>query len=299
MALLCETWRSASESTRIPNFNLIELTSPISNNGVYYGGVAIAIRSDIFYSQIPISFDPQPFQIVGCSIEFGDKRLCLFSIYVAPNKTYRSEVINKIFEELIKLSSNYIIIAGDFNAHNPVWGDLRTDAKGLLILDAVDRYNLCFLNDGSFTRFKADCQPSAIDLTMVTPSLMLDGNWSTFNDTLGSDHVPIHISFRFNSHPARVIRNLGRISTPNKFNVCKFQDHLSSLDLEIYKDADPSTSLDALSEAIVSAFRNKNLKPKPFRVSPIWWTQECGKIVALRRKAFSKYKNCPNRENFL
>ena len=52
--------------------------------------------------------------------------------------------------------------------------------------------NLCILNDGSITSIHpATGSSSALDLSVCSPSLVLDYEWSTHDDLYGSDHFPV------------------------------------------------------------------------------------------------------------
>lgn len=60
---LSETWRGPDEASKIPSFNLFEFTNNLpADNGVFYGGVAIAVRSIIRFEKIRLNFDCHPFQ---------------------------------------------------------------------------------------------------------------------------------------------------------------------------------------------------------------------------------------------
>ncbi|RUS86031.1 hypothetical protein EGW08_006185 [Elysia chlorotica] len=108
-----------------------------------------------------------------------------------------------LFDQL----SSPIIFMGDFNAHNPLWGGLRTDPRGQFLEKFHSESDFSLLNDGS----PSFCHPangtfSALDLTFVDPSLSLDYSWSTLDSLHGSDHFPILLSpvrSETISHPKR------------------------------------------------------------------------------------------------
>ena len=91
------------------------------------------------------------------------------------------------------------LILGDFNAHSPAWysqtSDSRAAARGDYILDALTDSNLVLLNSDAPTRLPSHGLPSSPDLTISTPHIALDFDWSP-HTTLNSDHLPIIISLR-------------------------------------------------------------------------------------------------------
>lgn len=74
----------------------------------------------------------------------------------------------------IPINENWIIL-GDFNAQHSLWNN-RNNNRDQRIADNIIESNLCILNDGSITRIpdSSNHQPSAIDLTLVSPSIELN-----------------------------------------------------------------------------------------------------------------------------
>lgn len=102
-----------------------------------------------------------------------NKIISFFSCYVPPNVNYSLDQSFNIFDKLLKMSSNYTIICGDFNAHSPVWGDHRNDSKGKCIVNLLDKTNLCNLNTGLPTRFRHSFEPSALISLSRLPTWLL------------------------------------------------------------------------------------------------------------------------------
>ena len=93
--------------------------------------------------------------------------------------------------------------------------DTRAAARGYLIDDLVTDNGLIFLNSDSPTRLPSHGNPSSPDLTIATPHIGIDSEWSTLI-TLNSDHLPVFIrlggafSTDFPEHPHRTFTNLRR-----------------------------------------------------------------------------------------
>lgn len=166
----------------------------------------------------------------------------------------------------------------NFNAHNLLWST-KSDAKGNVILDILDQYNLFLLNTGSPTRFGTGSN-TCVDLTFTTTNIALNCKWYTFNDKMGSDHAPIFIDYcgGLRSVP-QVMPNDKRIHTSKNFDIDNFQKILNEV-------------------KIMSATKIKPNPKNKLKTSPTWWNSKYSEIVALRRRAFSKYKSTPSRENY-
>ena len=81
------------------------------------------------------------------------------------------------------------------NAHQTLWGGTRTDSRGRKLLEFTNNNNLTILNTKEPTRVSPRGKPSAIDLSIVSPELTMDADWSVHSDNLGSDHFPVCITY--------------------------------------------------------------------------------------------------------
>ena len=79
---------------------------------------------------------------------------------------------------------------GDFNAHHREWGNTRNDSRGCLIEQVMTENRINIMNTGSSTHLSG----TAIDLTLVSPSLNAGTSWRTFPSVLGGDHYPIIVT---------------------------------------------------------------------------------------------------------
>nr|CAH7738523.1 unnamed protein product [Callosobruchus chinensis] len=108
--------------------------------------------------------------------------------------------------------NNRTVFCGDFNSHHGLCGYNDDDAQGKILVDLVDAmeiHNLVILNDGRSTRIiSPQCinQFSAVDLTLVSPTLADIIDWNVLTDTMESDHFPIKITLSVN------LWNIHRIS---------------------------------------------------------------------------------------
>jgi hypothetical protein len=64
------------------------------------------------------------------------------------------------------------LVAGDFNAHSPVWGSADTNQRGEDLLDLMSALGLVTANRGSTPTFEGHSSSSVVDVTLVSPSLL-------------------------------------------------------------------------------------------------------------------------------
>ena len=191
------------------------------------------------------------------------------------------------------------VVAGDFNASNRLWDctapqNLTSDEH---VASVVGDSDLVILNDGSFTRIpdRAGQRCTAIDLTMASPSLAVDAVWRTADDHLQSDHLPIHIE-------------IGRVApAPEEIDLApKYQIHKADWSLfttELTRECSAADPADDDTDVYLENIRQMILRaadvaipkstPKrngPWRDSTEWWSDECDKAVAAKRKAMRTYK---------
>ena len=63
--------------------------------------------------------------------------------------------------------------------------------------------NLCVLNNGSVTSIHHEMgSTSALDLSVCSPSLVLDYEWSTHDHLCGSDHFSVFLTATSNDDPS-------------------------------------------------------------------------------------------------
>ena len=110
------------------------------------------------------------------------------SIYAPPNKY----IDIKDLEHLLSQIQEPVMILGDFNSHNPLWGSEHLTPKGRVIETFMSQNDLCLYNDGSPTFLHSgNGAYSAIDLSFASQTLFDRFSWDVHEDCSGSDHFPI------------------------------------------------------------------------------------------------------------
>lgn len=109
------------------------------------GNVVCAKRPDI-NSRIYTSKEDAP-EYVACKVNIGKVCIVIASVYFEP----LTLITLTEFSRMIRKLGKTFVGAGDFNAHNPLWGSDRCDIRGDMIFNAAENLDLTVLNDGSAT----------------------------------------------------------------------------------------------------------------------------------------------------
>ncbi|GFQ74796.1 CCHC-type domain-containing protein [Trichonephila clavata] len=152
------------------------------------GGVALVINHATPFSPILIRTSLQAVA-VHVSI-FSTVTIC--NVYLPPNAPLNFRELQELIDQL----PSPFILLGDFNAYHLLWGCQDVNSRGKVAEKLLTELDLTLLNDGSNTYFHSPTQSfSAIDLSICSPSLLLDLTWSVLGNPLGSDHFPVVISY--------------------------------------------------------------------------------------------------------
>ena len=96
--------------------------------------------------------------------------------------------------ELLEQLPVPIILLGDFNADNPLWGSEKMSARGRMTEKLLNRYNLLCINKKEETYYRAfDGSKSTIDLTITSLTIAPELAWSREYELRGNDHFTIII----------------------------------------------------------------------------------------------------------
>lgn len=188
VALISECWSKVEleqSKYKIPGFFTFLKSR---NDG--YGGAGIAIKKKIKSREVQLPDFPK-IQAVGRHIVAED--ILVVSLYVAPNISV-SDFEHEVKEILLKtVGFRKVIVGGDFNAHHFSWDPLHSDGKGTILFDLLNDENFVIMNNGQPTFFPVDIsrRPSAIDLVIVSPSLLLDTSMNILDYGVGSHHMAL------------------------------------------------------------------------------------------------------------
>lgn len=108
-------------------------------------------------------------QFVACTLISRVFSLTIVPVYVRPTEHFVAQTTYALRQRF----PAFLIICGDFNAHDPSWGTTRATSKEILA-EAVDSTHSILMNDGQPTYFLHQGALSMPDLTFASP-YMLNG----------------------------------------------------------------------------------------------------------------------------
>ena len=234
------------------------------------GGVLIYIKKGLYHKVVQID---SHLQVIAVQVTLGGTPIIILSVYIPGN----NHLTTRYLSNLIRNIRGQILITGDFNGHNYMWGSPDVDTRGEIVERFTDKHNLCILNDGTHTYLKPQAQhvnrpTSTIDLTISTPGLALRSVWEVLPDTHGSDHYPILTSIL-----PSVADTTKLWSVPlgfSKANWEQFHDMcLESISEDILEEADSVHSfVEQITKAANDCIPRATAIPKK---SNPWFDEEC------------------------
>ena len=213
------------------------LTKSISQKS----GVAIAIRYNITFSEIPIK-DPNSLAI---KINTSLGPLIIMTSYIPPRINYIPIIeINKLLNYNLPF-----IMAGDYNAHHDFFNNTsnstKNDNKGISLYHLIKNRNLNFLGP-DFKTFKTKNTTGKPDLIIGNHHLNLFHLNITQGKNLGSDHLPVAIKIQ--TTPFKIVKTTPKRNL-KKINITKYKEILRSIEFNSI-DKQPVIEMDNLTNKI-------------------------------------------------
>ena len=276
-------------NTHISDYSYID--ERLETNGNAHGGVGFYIHKDITHHKITLQ--NTKFQAIAIHA-YLHKRVTICNIYINPQQNFTQADLEQLTNQLQKP----YILTGDFNSHHTLWYDTTTDARGSIVEDFILKNDLNILDEDEHTyeifRNDGTLYKSHIDLTLITPDLQPDLDWTTNDeDNGGSDHFPIKIeinkSYDFTTFTKWNFK---------KANWEKYRD-LLHFDKPLTDFPDINHAADYIVEKINSAGEKaigkftigQEKNPKP------WWNSSVKRAAKDKKKAWRKYQINRNIEN--
>mgnify|MGYP000919765262 CR=1 FL=1 len=103
------------------------------------GGVAIVARKSLACHTIQLN---TVLEAVAIRVIIFNRLITVCSLYIPPDY----HLLSSEFEALVDQLPEPFIVIGDLNAHNPLWGSSRTDARGRLIEKFLTSSGACLFN---------------------------------------------------------------------------------------------------------------------------------------------------------
>ena len=243
----------------IPHFNIIRKDGHF--NHTPHGGVALLIHESIPHESITLN---TPIQAVAARVRLH-KTITICNIYSSNHQVINYNLLYNIYQQL----PQPILIVGDFNAYNILWGCRETKARGREIENFIITNNLNILNNGAPTRISHETE-TAIDLSICSPQLDTDFHWSVSNSPGDSDHCYILITYE---DPTNDIETTNWNIKQARWDIYRTSTAWNTLlDTAITSNEDLTTDLHqrllVASIEAIPQFQCSKYYPKP------WWNKE-------------------------
>lgn len=252
------------------------------------GGVLIAIKNNIFVTEINLATN---LEAVAINIKYPTP-ITICNIYISPSEPIDRTELNVLTNNLPK---PYVLL-GDFNCHNTLWGSIRNDSRGLIMVDVMDDNNLICLNTGDDTHFSLAYNSfSSIDLSLVSSNVSINFQWRVIPDLHGSDHFPILIDFLQNKttktkRPKWILQ---------KANWELYSDKV--VPLFKLNDSTVDDDVKCFTELIIKAAKKSIPRTSDIsRRAPVpWWSESIATAIRDRKKALRNFNRNPTTDNLI
>lgn len=263
---------------------------------------AIFIREKLTYIDNSSTLNINATDIYACSATIkvnGSFIINVASVYLPKGPNDQNTEWMRIFSFDDQLNGKWLI-GGDFNAHSPFWEKKCELCSNNRFVENIVDSNLILLNDGSITRIPdiSKHRATAIDLTLTSPEIAPLCSWETYEDSLGSDHLPIQINISLNRNPnPSHDRTKDTIPKYNykKANWNRFKSFISSQNLDnIFYDHDDIDTLYSTFQALIIKAADLSIPklnssiPKKFQGN-IWWNSECEIAIKTKKEKYKQY----------
>lgn len=212
------------------------------------------------------------------------------SFYSPPSSDLAEDLLE--WADKPQLNRKALVVMGDFNAHDPSWGNKHTDVRGREVLNLLAALDLVTLNDPSQgPSFSTQFGKSNPDLTIASPILAQKiANWTIHHSISLSDHESISFTL---SSPVTV---MGKYRYQTKFSTFrKFKSLLLSKENDLSRSLNIVHNKQQLDDhisyltTVLKTIADKSFKLKSISYTPsvTWWSPA---LRAQRNKVHALFK---------
>ena len=307
---LNETFLKDTDSIKFRGYNMIVKNRKTKNGG----GVAILVKEDIVYNKIDLGSHKDT-ESIGISLQNNKKQLYIFTIYSPHGNTDE-----QIFKDITNLTTNNIIITGDFNSKNTQWGSTKTSKKGEKLMQLLVQYNLNYMVNKKYT-FHSHCgrYKDVIDLILCSDDI-INKLTKIKTHNLLSDHCPISTTLRYKTMKKpkfqkriylytkvnwqlvnkKLIKNFDNINITNKTELQTTSDRLFSEIQDIIKKI-PTKDINTTHTHLPIQIRTliqykKKINKKWIKYKKREDKTKLNQINKKIKKEIQHYENCENRK---
>ena len=281
-----ETKLKTNQDFMIKNYTFTHKPQILNPGENAKGGVGIFIRNDIPNLLIDLNTD---FQAIAIQTHLH-KKITICCIYIPPDRVFSKHDL----ENLINQLPPPFILTGDFNSHNTLWFDKKTDPKGEIVEKLILENNICLLDKNKYTFCRGTSQ-THVDLTLISPEIFVDFTWETYEDQCNSDHVPI------------LLKNKNKLPLKSKprWNLEKADwakyASIANFDIPVSEFNDINVLCKYITDVIVSAATISIPMTKPIKgkISVPWWNGCCRVAVNKKKATYRRYMRTPTLLNYI
>jgi len=281
-----ETMLSDNNRFRLPHFNCMR--RPGHYNRRAHGGVAIFCHESVPATEIPIT---SQIQAVAVRVQLH-KLITICCVYSSRSHNLSEQLLDDLYRQLPKP----VIILGDFNSYNTLWGSPTSDARGRIIEGFINSKGLNILNDGSPTRITS-LSKTAIDLSILSPELSADIQWSVDPSPGDSDHCPISLSIITEAVAEEpVCRRNYRRADWGAFTTSRAWEYMEQGNTAVTTQERVDNLYERMNAAAEEAIPTVNVTrfyPKP------WWSAELKRSRDRRERLYHIFRTRQSQQNLL
>lgn len=282
-----ESWLKTHHKFGFSGYEVVRKDRDLSLGKSGGGGVITCVRKGIAYRVVE-SLDCDDVEVIVVEVFLkGSSSIFVLNVYNT------SDHINmEVFEKLFQGIDDKMIVCGDFNAHNTLWGSIKNDKNGRLVEDMLEDYDLVCLNDGTGTRIdRRTGRLSCLDLSMVSRKFGAEFTWFVEDCAWDSDHFPVvfsmHASFVYNKANFIPKWSLKKANWKKFHSECV--NRITFPQCDDFTDNIYDTFVNQLNGAVEASI--PKTKPCSAGKSPVpWWTDKCSEAVREKKVALNRLK---------
>ena len=275
-------WNNSNFS--LPHYNTVRRDGHY-NEGPH-GGVAIFIHTSIPFNEIDVN---TPIQAIAVRVHL-QREITICNLYSSGAHIINQQVLSNLYNQL----PQPCLIVGDFNAHNQLWGSTNTDGRGREIEAFITQQGLNIMNNGAPTRILYNTE-SAIDLSICSPEIDPDFNWTVLSSPGDSDHCPIIITYdEAREEGAAEVWNIKRARW-DVYETSEVWNNLPDCQRETNSDliTDIYERIAAAASEAIPQYQRSKYYPKP------WWNEELKQSKHRREQFYQQYRRNKSNINLI
>lgn len=253
------------------------------------GGVAILSHKTLPYTKIALQTN---LEAVAIRISL-DRLLTVCSLYISPSCTVTQTDIHNLIAQL----PVPFILQGDLNAHNPLWGSSKRDARGKLLEDTLLQ-STCLLNKKQYTYVNAaNASFSCLDLTFCSPLIFQCLQWGVNQNPYGSDHFPTYVKYLVPINTLTVREPRWKLE---KADWTKYTNNaiLTPFALKDNSIEEANDVITSIINRAASAAIPRTTASLPRRCKP-WWNDDCRQARKFQQKAWAVFRKYPTTQHLI